>query len=99
MADRFQTGSAEMLQAVKSMEDANQSLQANLRTLQSEVEGISGQWVGTAATAFTNLMDKFHTDATQLNNDLQQISESVRGNQQAYQASEDDNQSSISNIL
>ena len=32
-------------------------------------------------------MDKFNTDAAALNNDLQQIADQVRGNQQAYQAS------------
>lgn len=99
MAARFQTGSAEMLQAVNSMEEANQALQGNLSRLQSEVEGISGNWVGTAATAFTTLMGRFHEDAAKLNQDLQQIADAVRGNQQAYQAQEDENQSSMSNIL
>jgi WXG100 family type VII secretion target len=99
MAGNFQTGSAEMLQAVQRMEDVNQALQGNLRSLQSEVEGVSGQWVGTAATAFTNLMAKFNEDATRLNSDLQQMAEAVRGNQQAYQATEDAAQSSMSSIL
>ncbi|HEX3591978.1 MAG TPA: WXG100 family type VII secretion target [Pseudonocardiaceae bacterium] len=99
MANSFQTGSAEMMQAVQQMQEVNEALQGNLRTLQSEVEGISGQWVGTAATAFANLMDKFNTDATKLNTDLQQISEAVAGNQKAYQASEDESHSSMTTIL
>jgi WXG100 family type VII secretion target len=99
MAGTFQTGSTEMLQAVQGMESTNQSLQGNLRNLQSEVEQVAGAWKGTAATAFANLMDKFNTDAAALNNDLQQIADQVRGNQQAYQASEDNNSSSMSNIL
>lgn len=99
MAGKFATGSAEMLQAVSSMESANQALQGNLSRLQSEVEGVAGNWQGTAATAFATLMAKFDEDGKKLNTDLQQIADAVRGNQQAYQAQEDENQSSMTNIL
>jgi WXG100 family type VII secretion target len=99
MAAQFTTGSSEMLAAVSSMNDVNSALQSNLRNLQSEVEGVAGQWSGAAATAFTNLMSKFNEDATKLNTDLQQISEAVAGNNQAYQAQEDEAQSSMSSIL
>ena len=99
MAAQFQTGSAEMLAAVQSMDEVNQALQGNLSRLQSEVEGISGQWAGAAASAFTNLMAKFNDDATKLNRDLQQIGEAVAGNNKAYQAQEDSAQSSMTSIL
>jgi WXG100 family type VII secretion target len=95
----FQTGSAEMLAAVKSMEDVNQQLQNNLKHLQSEVEGVATAWRGTAATAFNTLMSKFNDDATKLNTDLNQIADAVRGNQVNYQAQEDSAQSSMSSIL
>jgi WXG100 family type VII secretion target len=99
MAAQFTTGSAEMLAAVQQMEDVNSALQGNLKTLQSEVEGVSGQWAGAAATAFTTLMSKFNEDATKLNQDLSQIAEAVTGNQKTYQAQEDEAQSSMSQIL
>jgi WXG100 family type VII secretion target len=99
MAGSFQTGSAEMLQAVKSMEETNQQLQGNLKNLESEVEGVASAWQGTAAAAFNTLMAKFNEDATKLNQDLNQISEAVTGNQKNYQAQEDESQSSMTSIL
>lgn len=96
---QFQTGSAEMIAAVRSMQDVNQQLQSNLSNLQGEVEGVIGAWAGTAATAFQTLMGKFQEDAKNLNNDLMQISEAVQGNQQAYAAQEQEQQSSMSQIL
>jgi WXG100 family type VII secretion target len=99
MANSFLTGSAEMQQAVSSMEEVNQALQANLKNLQSEVEQVAGAWRGTAATAFANLMEKFNEDATKLNQDLEQISTAVSGNQKTYQAQEDTTHSSMTQIL
>jgi WXG100 family type VII secretion target len=95
----FQTGSAEMLAAVKSMEEVNQSLQQSLKNLESEVEAVAGAWQGNAATAFNNLMMKFNEDATNLNKDLSQIAEAVTGNNSNYQAQEESAQSSMTSIL
>jgi WXG100 family type VII secretion target len=99
MANSFQTGSAEMLQAVKSMEETNQAMLGNLKTLQGEVEQVAGMWQGAAATAFTTLMAKFDEDAAKLNRDLGQIAEATTGNQKAYQAQEDTTNSAMSQIL
>src|SRR6266567_8134261 len=99
MAGNFQTGSAEMQQAVQAMEQANQALQSNIKNLQSEVETVAPAWQGTAAAAFTHLMNKFQEDATNLNKDLQQIAEAVTGNQKAYQAAEDQQHSTMTQIL
>ncbi|HEX4700554.1 MAG TPA: WXG100 family type VII secretion target [Pseudonocardiaceae bacterium] len=99
MANSFRTGSAEMQQAVSSMEEVNHSLQGNLKNLQSEVEQVAGMWKGSAANAFTTLMAKFNEDASKLNQDLAQIAEAVSGSQKNYQAQEDSAQSSMSQIL
>ena len=99
MAGQFTTGSQEMLAAVTSMESVNQALQGNLKNLSGEVESVAAAWKGTAASAFQSLMAKFNEDATKLNTDLQQIADAVRGNQQAYQASEDEQHSTMTQIL
>lgn len=99
MAGSFQTGAAEMMSAVQSMEQVNQALQANLKNLQSEVEAVSSAWQGTAASAFNNLMVKFNEDATNLNKDLQQIADAVTGNNRSYQAQEEQAHSSMTQIL
>jgi len=96
---QFTTGSVEMTAAVSSMQDVNSQLQNNISQLQSEVEGVVGAWGGDAASAFQTLMVKFHEDATKLNNDLMQISEAVEGNRKAYVAQEQEQHSSMTNIL
>jgi ESAT-6 family protein len=99
MAGQFQAGSSEMLQAAQSMEQVNTALQGNIKNLQNEVETVAPSWQGTAATAFANLMAKFQEDATKLNQDLQQITEAMTGNQKAYQAQEDEQHSAMTQIL
>jgi WXG100 family type VII secretion target len=95
----YQTGDAEMVAAVNSMEETNHQLQQALSTLRGEVEQVMGStWVGTAAAAFQTLMTKFDEDGTKLNNNLRQISEAVTGNKQAYVAQNEQVQQSVSSI-
>jgi WXG100 family type VII secretion target len=98
MAGSFKTGSPELLQAAKQMEDTNVTLQGNLSQLASEVEGVAGGWGGQAATAFHTLMTKFGEDAKKLNQDLLQISGAVTDNAKTYQAQEDEAAQSVSAI-
>jgi WXG100 family type VII secretion target len=99
MANSFQTGSHEMLTAVSTMQEVNQAMLGNLKTLQQEVESVRGAWAGAAAQAFTTLMAKFDEDAAKLNRDLGQIAEAVTGNAKAYQAQEDTTNSQMTQIL
>jgi WXG100 family type VII secretion target len=99
MANSFQTGSHEMMTAVSTMEEVNQAMLGNLKTLQQEVEGVRGAWAGAAAQAFTTLMAKFDEDAAKLNRDLGQIAEATTGNAKAYQAQEDTTNSAMTQIL
>lgn len=99
MANSFQTGSGEMLTAVQTMEEVNQAMLGNLKTLQQEVDNVRGAWGGAAANAFTALMAKFDEDAAKLNRDLGQIAEAVTGNAKAYQAQEDTTNTQMSQIL
>ncbi|HKN97625.1 MAG TPA: WXG100 family type VII secretion target [Pseudonocardiaceae bacterium] len=96
---QFTTGSSEMMQGVRSLQEMNEHLQGSLKQLQGEVETVASQWTGSAATAFQNLMMRFNEDATKLNQNLQQMSEAMAGNNQAYQTSEESNQSEMSKLL
>ncbi|HEX3791408.1 MAG TPA: WXG100 family type VII secretion target [Pseudonocardiaceae bacterium] len=95
----FTTGSPELLQAGKQLEDTNQQLMAALNSLEQEVEGVAGAWSGSAASAFQTLMQHFSDDAKKLNTDLDQISQAVTGNAKAYQQQEDESQQSLSSII
>lgn len=81
------------------MEDVNSQLQSNLRNIASEVEGVAGAWVGSASSAFQTLMNRFHEDATKLNQDLLQISQAVTGNKTAYVQQEQEQESQMNRIL
>lgn len=94
----FQTGAQELQKAAQQMEQSNQQLMGNLKNLAGECEQIRGTWAGAAATAFSNLMERFQADAKNLNDSLNSISEAVTGNAQAYAQQEQEAQDSISRI-
>ncbi len=80
------------------MEETNQQLMSNLSRLANDCQQIEGAWVGLAATAFHNLMERFQTDAKNLNDSLNQISESIGANAANYARQEQESQDSISKI-
>ena len=94
----FKTGADELQKAGQQMEQTNQQLMGNLSKLAGECEQIRGTWNGAAATAFTNLMERFQSDAKNLNDSLNSISEAVTGNANAYRQQEQEAQDSISKI-
>jgi WXG100 family type VII secretion target len=94
----YQTGSQQLIQAGKSMEDTNEQLMSALKQLDSEVEGIAGAWSGQAHTAFASLMEQFSTDANTLNSNLNKIAEAIAGSAANYTKQEEDSAQSVSAI-
>jgi WXG100 family type VII secretion target len=94
----FQTGAAELQKAGQQMEDTNQQLMSNLQKLSGECQQIEGSWSGLAATAFQNLMNRFQADAKNLNDSLNQISESIGANATNYAQQEQESQEAMSKI-
>jgi WXG100 family type VII secretion target len=94
----FQTGAAELQKAGQQMEDSNLQLMSNLSRLASDCEQIQGTWSGVAATAFQNLMHRFQDDAKNLNDSLNQISESIGANAANYARQEQESADSVSKI-
>ncbi|HEY4457094.1 MAG TPA: WXG100 family type VII secretion target [Pseudonocardiaceae bacterium] len=94
----FKTGAPELQKAAQQMEQTNSELMGNLNKMAGECEQIRGTWQGEASIAFSNLMERFQTDAKNLNNSLQQISEAVDTNAKNYAQQEQEAQQSISQI-
>lgn len=94
----YTTGADELLKAGQQMQDSNQQLQGNLAKLAGECEQIEGSWSGQAAAAFQNLMVRFQDDAKKLNTSLDQISEAIAGNANAYRQQEQEASESVSKI-
>ena len=76
----------------------NQQLMSNLSKMAGECEGIRGSWRARPSTAFSNLMERFQTDAKNLNDSLNSIAEAVTSNAQNYAQQEEEAQQSISKI-
>ncbi len=98
MAGGFQTGSAELQKAGQQMMDTNQQLMSNLQSLMGEVEQIQSSWVGSAATAFQTLMQRFADDSKNLNTSLENIATAIDANAKNYAAQEQEAQQSVSAI-
>jgi WXG100 family type VII secretion target len=98
VAGQFTTGSAELQKAGQQMETTNEQLMSNLSKMAGECEQIRSTWRGTAATAFSNLMERFNADAKNLNDSLNAISQAIGVNAQNYAQQEQEAQESISKI-
>ena len=94
----YQAGSAELKKAASQMEQANADLMGQLSQLASSVEGIAGQWAGSAHTAFQTLMGRFAEDAKKLNDSLVQIAEQVSLSSDEYVKQEEEASQSLSQI-
>jgi WXG100 family type VII secretion target len=87
-----------MTKAAAHVEQVTQELNGELNTLRGVIDQVGGNWVGRAATAFNQLMERFNEDATKLNQALSSIHEALASNTKSYNASEEQNAQSLSNI-
>ncbi|HEU0087322.1 MAG TPA: WXG100 family type VII secretion target [Pseudonocardiaceae bacterium] len=93
MAQQFGTQVEQMQAAAGHVTEVNQSVQGQLSALSNQLAPLAGAWQGQAATAFQLLMDRWSTDARNLNEALNNISEQIRGSGATYaQADEAENQ-------
>ncbi|MCU1351647.1 MAG: hypothetical protein JWM05_856 [Acidimicrobiales bacterium] len=77
--------------ASKHVFEVNEQIQGDLRSLLQRLEPLFGNWQGTAATSFHVLKDRWHADATTLNDVLRTIAEGLTANTTAYASAEDTN--------
>jgi WXG100 family type VII secretion target len=99
MAGSFGTDAAVMQKAAQQVQQVSDEISAELRSLQGNLEPVASQWKGAAASAFQQLMVKWHDDANKLTQALQGIAEMLDSTTKGYTQVEDSNTSQISNIL
>jgi WXG100 family type VII secretion target len=85
----YETNVATMQQAAQHVDQVNQQIQGQLSSLLSKLEPLQGAWQSSAATSFQNLKQRWHDDATKLNQALQGIGEALKRSGQSYQATDD----------
>jgi WXG100 family type VII secretion target len=93
MAQQFGAQFEQMQAAAHHVAEVNQSVQGQLSALHNQLAPLAGAWKGQAATAFQVLMERWATDARNLNVALNNIGEQIRGSGTTYaQADETENQ-------
>ncbi|MGH3825451.1 MAG: WXG100 family type VII secretion target [Pseudonocardiaceae bacterium] len=93
MAGQFGAQFEQMQAAASHVAEVNQSVQGQLSSLRSQLAPLAGAWKGQAATAFGVLIERWDTDARNLNDALNSIGEQIRGSGTTYaQADEAENQ-------
>jgi len=93
MAEQFGTQVEQMQAAANHVADVNQSVQGQLSALSNQLAPLAGAWQGQASTAFHMLMERWNTDARNLNEALSSIGEQIQGSGATYaQADATENQ-------
>ena len=91
-AGSFQTDVGTMEAASRHVYEVNEAIQAQLGELQHRLEPLLGTWQGAAAASFHALKDRWHEQATRLNDALRGIGDGLVQAQRNYASSEDANQ-------
>lgn len=99
MAGSFGTQTDVMQKAAQSVQQTVQDINAEMRSLQGNLEPVASAWKGQAASAFQQLMERFNEDGAKLTQALDAIGEALGANTKNYSAVEEQQQSSISAIL
>jgi len=98
VAGMYQTTPEEMQRAAQQVREVNEQVQARLSQLRNQLAPLAGAWRGEAATAFTNLMVRWDSDAKQLNQALAGIGEAIQTSGRGYQQAEEAHKQSMSSI-
>jgi len=83
-----QAESAVMASTAAKFENANNSLQAMLKTLMSELSTLSGAWKGLGAMEFEKVKQQYAADLQTLNKALSETAEAIRSSGMSYDASD-----------
>ncbi|MGH3524439.1 MAG: WXG100 family type VII secretion target [Mycobacterium sp.] len=85
---QFETQLPTMQVASQHVNDVNQQIQTELTNLLNRLEPLTSSWQGAAATSFHTLKQRWHDNATKLNQALQGIGEGLGQSHQTYQSHE-----------
>lgn len=99
MAGAFGTQTDQMQKAAQQVQQVADELNAELRSLESNLAPVAASWKGAAQQAFQQLMERIMQDAQKLTQALQGISESLDASTKSYTEAEQNNASQIGKIL
>ena len=94
----FRTEADVMIATAGRVDETNTEVQGELTRLRGVVDSVRGAWAGDAQKAFDNLMHRWDTNAQQLRQALDSISENIRNNAHSFENVEYDNVSVFNNV-
>jgi WXG100 family type VII secretion target len=94
----FQTELPTMEAASRHVYEVNAQIQATLSSLLARLDPLMNTWQGSAATSFQVLKQRWHEDATKLNQALRGIGDGLVANTRNYATTEETNQQGFGSI-
>jgi WXG100 family type VII secretion target len=98
MSDKFGVELSTMQAAAQHVDEVNQQIQSQLTSLLNRLEPLQSAWKGQGANSFQSLVERWHEDATQLNQVLQSIGERLSQTHSNITQTEGDVGQSFDNI-
>ncbi|PVZ07866.1 WXG100 family type VII secretion target [Actinomycetospora cinnamomea] len=98
MAGQFGTQTDTMIAAGQRIQDIQQSMQGQMRSLQSQLAPLAGTWRGQASVAFQQVMTRWNEDAARINTALDDIATKVAEGGRHYAASDEENRQAINRL-
>jgi len=95
----YTTDQASLDRAAGQMLNTQDQLNSALTKMASELDPLRTAWQGEASTAFQNLIERFQTDAQQMQQALEQIANNVSSNAKQYAQQEQEQQQSMNQIM
>jgi WXG100 family type VII secretion target len=95
---QFGTETDAMLAVGQRIKDIQQSMQGQMRSLQSQLAPLAGTWRGQASVAFQQVMTRWNEDATRINTALDDIATKVSEGGRNYAASDEENRQAINRL-
>jgi WXG100 family type VII secretion target len=97
-AGSFRTELPTMEVAGRHVYEVNAQIQSSLSNLLARLDPLMGSWQGSAATSFQVLKERWHEDASKLNQALRGIGDGLVQNQRTYASTEETNLQGFSSI-
>ncbi|OLF15626.1 WXG100 family type VII secretion target [Actinophytocola xanthii] len=98
MPDGYTGTVQDFTNAHRDVVGVKEDVEATLKQVWDTVVGLQGEWKGAAATAFSNMMQRFDTNAKDLNAALEAIAEQLLAAGSTYQEQEDSKQDVFGNL-
>lgn len=97
-AGSFETDVPTMELAARHVFEVNDGIQAQLASLLQRLDPLMNSWQGAAATSFHALKDRWHQNATALNQALRGIGDGLVQAERTYRSSEETNQQDFTGV-